>query len=172
MKRTTKIRYAIVGLGHLAQVAILPAFRHARRSELAALVSGDSAKGRVLSKKYRVPTYGYDDFELAVKKERIDAAEQRAIKAIQVCEQARRNKVPEREYSKLSAAANGAILEVEQTAQTTEESIYAKEVNKTARDLYAKELRAWLAERDARNDALRKQAEELSKAQRQEMKKP
>ena len=74
MKRTTKIRYAIVGLGHLAQVAILPAFRHARRSELAALVSGDSAKGRVLSKKFRVPTYGYDDFELAVKKERIDAA--------------------------------------------------------------------------------------------------
>jgi glucose-fructose oxidoreductase len=74
MKRTTKIRYAIVGLGHLAQVAILPAFRQARRSELAALVSGDSAKGSVLSKKYRVPTYGYDDFELAVKKERIDAA--------------------------------------------------------------------------------------------------
>jgi hypothetical protein len=112
-------------------------------------------------------------------KERIDAAEQRAIKAIQVCEQARLNKVPDPEYSKLSAAANGAILEVEQTAQTTEESIYAKEVNKTARDLYAKELRAWLAERDARydalrkqidarNDALRKQAEESMK----QMKKP
>ena len=69
MKRTAKIRYAIVGLGHLAQVAILPAFRHARRSELAALVSGDSAKGRVLSKKYGVPAYNYDDFEVAVEKE-------------------------------------------------------------------------------------------------------
>jgi len=112
-------------------------------------------------------------------KERIDAAEQRAIKAIQVSEQARLNKVPDREYSKLSAAANRAMLEVEQTAQTTEESIYAKEVNKTARDLYAKEVRAWLAERDARNDALRKeidarndalrkQAEEIMK----QMKKP
>ena len=54
MKRTAKIRYAIVGLGHLAQVAILPAFRQARWSELAVLVSGDSAKGRVLSKKYLV----------------------------------------------------------------------------------------------------------------------
>jgi len=116
-------------------------------------------------------------------KERIDAAEQRAIKAIQVSEQARLNKVPDREYSKLSAAAGHAILEVEQTAQTTEESIYAKEVNKTARDLYSKELHAWEAERDARNDALlkqaeelwkeqRQQAEELSKAQRQKMKKP
>jgi hypothetical protein len=116
-------------------------------------------------------------------KERIDAAEQRAIKAIQVSEQARLNKVPDREYSKLSAAAGHAILEVEQTAQTTEESIYAREVNKTARDLYSKELHAWEAERDARNDALlkhaeelwkeqRQHAEELSKAQRQQMKKP
>jgi predicted dehydrogenase len=74
MKKTPKIRYAIIGLGHLAQVAILPAFRHARRSELAALVSGDSAKGRVLSEKYQVPAYSYDDFELAAEKERIDAA--------------------------------------------------------------------------------------------------
>jgi glucose-fructose oxidoreductase len=74
MKRTAKIRYAIVGLGHLAQVAILPAFRHARRSELAALVSGDSAKGRVLSKKYGVRAYDYDDFEVALEKEDVDAA--------------------------------------------------------------------------------------------------
>jgi predicted dehydrogenase len=74
MKKTAKIRYAIVGLGHLSQVAILPAFRHARRSELAALVSGDSSKGRVLSKKYGVPAYNYDDFEVAVEKEGVDAA--------------------------------------------------------------------------------------------------
>ena len=105
-------------------------------------------------------------------KERIDAAEQRAIKAIQVCEQARLNKVPDREYHKLSAAASRAILEVEQTAQTTEESIYAKEVSKTARDLYSRELHAWEAQVDARNDALLKQAEELRKAQGQQMNKP
>ncbi len=74
MKKTAKIRYAIIGLGHLSQVAILPAFGHARRSELAALVSGDSAKGRVLSKKYGVPAYHYDDFEVAVEKEGVDAA--------------------------------------------------------------------------------------------------
>ena len=73
MKKTAKIRYAIVGLGHLSQVAILLAFGHARRSELATLVSGDSAKGRVLSKKYGVPAYDYDDFEAAVEKEGVDA---------------------------------------------------------------------------------------------------
>ena len=74
MKKTAKIRYAIIGLGHLSQVAILPAFGHTRRSELAALVSGDSAKGRVLSKRYGVPAYHYDDFEVAVEKEGVDAA--------------------------------------------------------------------------------------------------
>ena len=30
MKRTARVRYAVVGLGHLAQRAILPAFRQAR----------------------------------------------------------------------------------------------------------------------------------------------
>jgi hypothetical protein len=104
-------------------------------------------------------------------RERIDAAEQRAIKAVQVCEQARLNKVPDREYDKLNSAAVGAILEVEQTAQTTEESIYAKEVNKTARGLFYKEMNAWTAQMKARNDALFKQAEERMKTQMQQTKK-
>ena len=44
-KRSGKVRYAVVGMGHIAQVAVLPAFRHARRnSVLAALVSDDPAK--------------------------------------------------------------------------------------------------------------------------------
>ena len=76
-------------------------------------------------------------------------------RTIQVSEQARLNKVPDREYSKLSAAAGRAILEVEQTAQTAEESIYAKEVNKTARDLYVEgTAMPGEAERDARNDSV------------------
>ena len=37
-----QIRYAVVGLGHIAQVAVLPAFGNARRnSRLAAIVSMD-----------------------------------------------------------------------------------------------------------------------------------
>jgi len=44
-----------VGLGHIAQAAVLPAFGHARRnSRLTALVSDDSTKQTKLSKKYRV----------------------------------------------------------------------------------------------------------------------
>jgi glucose-fructose oxidoreductase len=74
MKRGKKIRYAVVGLGHLAQAAILPAFKHSKWSELGVLVSGDPVKGPALSEKYHVPSYGYDEFEDALAKERIQAA--------------------------------------------------------------------------------------------------
>jgi glucose-fructose oxidoreductase len=57
------VRYAVVGLGHIAQVAVLPAFAHARNSRLAALVSGDKQKRAQLSKKYRVPAYSYEEYE-------------------------------------------------------------------------------------------------------------
>jgi predicted dehydrogenase len=62
--QTRKIRYAVVGLGYIAQVGILPAFAHARESsELAALVSGDPGKLKALAKKYRVPkTYSYEQY--------------------------------------------------------------------------------------------------------------
>ena len=54
-KKREKIRYAVVGLGHIAQAAVLPAFKHARRnSELTALVSDDARKRHVLCKKYRL----------------------------------------------------------------------------------------------------------------------
>jgi len=60
-----KVRYAVVGLGHIAQAAVLPAFAHAsRNSQLAALVSDDPTKLRTLGKRYGVSSrYGYDRFE-------------------------------------------------------------------------------------------------------------
>ena len=62
-----RIRYAVVGLGHIAQVAVLPAFKSARNSELFALVSGDSRKLRVLGKKYRLEhLYSYEDYGRAL----------------------------------------------------------------------------------------------------------
>jgi predicted dehydrogenase len=49
------VRFAVVGLGHIAQAAVLPAFRHARpHVELTALVSGTKAKLMQLGKRYRV----------------------------------------------------------------------------------------------------------------------
>jgi predicted dehydrogenase len=71
----TKIRYAVVGAGNIAQVAVLPAFRHAREnSELVALVSGDPEKRAELCERYQLETAGdYADFESILEKARIDA---------------------------------------------------------------------------------------------------
>ena len=59
------VRYAVVGLGHIAQVAVLPAFAHARRnSRLTAVVSGDRTKRRDLAKRYQIDqAFDYDEFD-------------------------------------------------------------------------------------------------------------
>ena len=66
-KRT--IRYAVVGLGHIAQVAVLPAFAHARRnSRLTAVVSGDRTKRREVAKRYRLDlAFNNDEFDQCLK---------------------------------------------------------------------------------------------------------
>jgi predicted dehydrogenase len=58
-----KIRYAVVGLGHIAQVAVLPAFRNAPNSELFALVSENPHKLKQLGKKCDLEhLYSYQDY--------------------------------------------------------------------------------------------------------------
>jgi glucose-fructose oxidoreductase len=62
--KSRKIRYAVVGLGHLAQVAVLPAFASSRNSQLVALVSGDPKKESKMAKQYQVDrVYSYDEYE-------------------------------------------------------------------------------------------------------------
>ena len=74
-KNRQKIRYAVVGLGHIAQVAVLPAFAHARRnSALTALVSNDPEKLRKLSRLYRVEsTYSYGQYDDCLRSGKVDA---------------------------------------------------------------------------------------------------
>jgi predicted dehydrogenase len=64
-----QIRYAVVGLGHIAQVAVLPAFGNARRnSKLAALVSGDPLKRTQLSEKYGIESaWSYEQYDECLK---------------------------------------------------------------------------------------------------------
>ena len=70
-----RVRYAVVGLGYIAQIAVLPAFRNARRnSELAALVTDDPKKARRLSREYDVPiTTDYDGYDRLLESGAIDA---------------------------------------------------------------------------------------------------
>ena len=74
-KSKEKIRYAVIGLGHIAQSAVLPAFRHAKvNSKLVALVSGDKDKLQYLGEKYHITKrYLYSEFEEFLKKGEIDA---------------------------------------------------------------------------------------------------
>ena len=69
------IRYAVVGLGHIAQAAVLPAFGHARVNYvLSALVSGDRVKLSKLSSRYRVEhTYTYDRYRECLRSGLVDA---------------------------------------------------------------------------------------------------
>ena len=71
----TKVRYAVVGLGYISQVAVLPAFAHAsENSELVAIVSGDEKKLRKLSRAYRVArTYSYEQYGDCLNSGEIDA---------------------------------------------------------------------------------------------------
>ena len=72
--RKKKIRYAVVGLGHIAQVAVLPAFANSKNSELAALVSGDPTKLDELGEKYEVEhRYHYDQYEKCLNGGDVDA---------------------------------------------------------------------------------------------------
>lgn len=74
-RQKSKIRYAVVGLGHIAQTAVLPAFRNAKiNSELVALVSGDQDKLNFLGDKYGVTLrYLYSEFEACLKRGEVDA---------------------------------------------------------------------------------------------------
>lgn len=74
-KPKKRIRYAVVGLGYIAQDAVLPAFRNAKEnSELVALVSGDKDKLKRLGEEYNIDKcYLYSEFEQCLRSGDVDA---------------------------------------------------------------------------------------------------
>jgi predicted dehydrogenase len=70
-----RVRYAVVGLGYISQIAVLPAFANARRnSELTALVSDDPQKLKVMGRRHGVDRlYGYEDFDACLASDEVDA---------------------------------------------------------------------------------------------------
>ena len=60
-----RIRYAVVGEGYIAQVAVLPAFRNAsKNSVLTAIVSGDAVKRSHLGRTYGIShLYSYEQYD-------------------------------------------------------------------------------------------------------------
>jgi predicted dehydrogenase len=75
MTTLKKIRYAVVGAGNIAQVAILPAFEHAsENSELVAIVSGDDEKRAAVCRRYGLRFSGdYGQLEDVLRQSNADA---------------------------------------------------------------------------------------------------
>lgn len=73
-KKSDQVRYAVVGLGWIAQEVILPAFKDARHSQLAALVTDDPHKAKELAKKYGVTQiFDYSGYDRLLRSGAIDA---------------------------------------------------------------------------------------------------
>ncbi len=76
MSSSQKIRYAVIGLGHIAQNAILPAFARAKHnSKVVALVSNDPTKLDTLGMYYKVPHLcRYEQLQRLLESGEIDVA--------------------------------------------------------------------------------------------------
>lgn len=86
-KKNGKVRYAVVGLGYISQIAVLPAFAHARsNSTLTALVSGDPKKLESLSRKYGTKhNYSYEQYADCLASGEIDAVLYRSSQSHASC---------------------------------------------------------------------------------------
>jgi len=74
-KSQKRVRYAAVGLGHITQVALLPAFAGARRnSELVGVVSGDVRKIASVRRRYGARlSWGYSGYDEMLASGEVDA---------------------------------------------------------------------------------------------------
>jgi predicted dehydrogenase len=69
-----KVGYAVIGLGHITQSAVLPAFKHAsKNSRLVALISSDEEKRKKLGKRYHCDAYDDSDLEVCLARPDVDA---------------------------------------------------------------------------------------------------
>lgn len=50
-----RVRFAVVGIGQVAQTAVLPAFGHTRQAELTAVVGSDAAKLQLVADRFGAP---------------------------------------------------------------------------------------------------------------------
>jgi predicted dehydrogenase len=125
-----QVRYAVVGCGHIAQVAVLPAFGNARRnSKLAALVSGDPVKREQLSDQYKVDrAYSYEQYDEMLKSGVVDAVYIALPNSLHA------------EYA-IRAAQAGVHVLVEKPMALTEEQ--CERMAKAARDAHVKLMVAY-----------------------------
>src|SRR5215470_12722832 len=74
MKRNSKVGFAVVGLGAIAQGSVLPAFRHANQAKLVALVSRDKRKAEKLGRRFEAKAcYAAEEFANCLANPKVEA---------------------------------------------------------------------------------------------------
>jgi predicted dehydrogenase len=69
-----RVGYAVVGLGSISQVAVLPAFAHSKKAKLVAVVSGDKEKAKKLAQQFKAAyAYSYDEYAECLKNTLVEA---------------------------------------------------------------------------------------------------
>ena len=69
-----RVGYAVVGLGSISQVAVLPAFAHSKKSKLVAVVSGDKSKADRLAEQFKAGhAFSYGEFANCLSDKEVDA---------------------------------------------------------------------------------------------------
>jgi predicted dehydrogenase len=69
-----RVGYAVVGLGSISQVAVLPAFAHSKKAKPVAVVSGDKNKAKKLAEQFKADfAYGYDEYAECLKNAQVEA---------------------------------------------------------------------------------------------------
>ncbi len=74
MPRGQRIGYAVVGLGSISQVAVLPAFAHSKKTRLVAVVSGNKEKAEKLAAQFKAShAYSYAEYAGCLRNPQVDA---------------------------------------------------------------------------------------------------
>ena len=74
MPRGQRIGYAVVGLGSISQVAVLPAFAHSKKTRLVAVVSGDKEKAEKMAAQFKAShAYSYAEYAGCLRNPQVDA---------------------------------------------------------------------------------------------------
>lgn len=74
MPPVKKVGYAVVGLGSIAQVAILPAFAHSENAALISVVSGDKTKAEKFANEFNAQqAFSYSEFPDCLKNPAVEA---------------------------------------------------------------------------------------------------
>jgi len=69
-----RIGYAVVGLGSIAEISVLPSFRKSKTSKLVALVSRDESRAQTLGAKFGVKhCYSYENYDQCLSQPVVDA---------------------------------------------------------------------------------------------------